>query len=94
MNLTDEQLNAFRKLWFIYGNDGGKCTMLNHKLVQGFYQYHEDRREAYREAEKNMTERFGKDSPRLKDLPTEECFQVCGLVLDGKIAKALEIAKE
>jgi len=41
-----------------------------------------------------MTERFGKDSPRLKDLPTEECFQVCGLVLDGKIAKALEIAKE
>lgn len=93
MNLSSEQIEAFRKLWFIYGNHGKKCTSLNHKLIQGFFEYQEDRRKDYRQAEINIIERFGKNNPRLKDLVTEECFRACDLVLNGKIDEAIKLAK-
>lgn len=37
MELNDNQIQAFKKICFIYGNNGNKCTFLNHKLAQGFF---------------------------------------------------------
>jgi hypothetical protein len=93
IQLTKEQVNAFEKLWFIYGNGGIKSTLLNHKLVQGFYQYREDRRKLYENAGDNMRERgFSEDKIDRDDL-TNECVKVCSLVLDGKISEAMNISK-
>lgn len=92
MNLSEEQLKAFEKLWFIYGNDGRKCTFLNHKLVQGFYEHHEDRRKPYLEGHTNMVERHGKEYAD-KHAVTQECIDVCTLVLENKIDEALQKAK-
>lgn len=47
IQLTESQRKRFERLWFIYGNGGKHHTMGNHKLIQGFYQYGEDRRMAY-----------------------------------------------
>lgn len=93
--LTEKQLTAFKNLWFIYGNHGKKSTLFNHKLVQGFYEAQEDRRDAYNidKLKANIIEKYGETSIMLKDLPTEECFKVCELVLDNKIDEVLKIAK-
>jgi hypothetical protein len=80
--LTESQLKRFEKLWWIYGNDGKKCTLFNHKLVQGFYQYKENRIEAYRQGNKNMAERFGKAYAE-KNGVTEECIEACLDVLNN-----------
>ncbi len=80
-------------LWFIYGNDGRKCTMLNHKLIQGFYEYRENRIDTYKQAFHNVKERYGSQSKQMKELVTDECFKVCELVLLNKLHEALEIAK-
>ncbi|MCK5614194.1 hypothetical protein KAR91_70670 [Candidatus Pacearchaeota archaeon] len=92
-DMTKEQIKCFETLWFIYGNDGSKCTMLNHKLIQGFYEYSENRIDAYRQAFHNVKERYGSNSPQMDQLVTDECFEVCELVLQNKFTKALEIAK-
>lgn len=47
IKLTESQKERFGKIWFVYGNGGSKHTMGNHKLIQGFYQYGEDRRSVY-----------------------------------------------
>ena len=96
MELTEEQKEIFKKAWlYVYGNGGHKSTMLNHKLLQGFAQYEEDRREPYRKAESNMRERYTESEfDRLKNqLPTQECFQFCDLVLEGKFDEAKKLAK-
>ena len=93
MELTKEQLACFETLWFIYGNDGPKCTMLNHKLIQGFYEYKENRIDAYKQAFHNVKERYGSNSSQMDQLATSECFEVCELVLQNKYIKALKIAK-
>ncbi len=84
MILTKEQLKCFSDLWFIYGNDGPKCTMLNHKLIQGFYEYGEDRRDIYKYADSRINENHNL---------TVECLKVVNLVLDSDFKKALKIAK-
>lgn len=80
MELTEKQLEAFRKLWFVYGNHGKKCTPGNHSLVQGFYQYHEDRRDFYLEGKKNMAERFGQEYADKNGI-TDECLNAVNEVL-------------
>lgn len=92
MELTNEQQKAFEKLWFIYGNDGKKCTPLNHTLIQGFVEYNEDRREFCKDGYKNMIERYGKKEAKAR-AATDECFEICALILDGKIEEAFNIAK-
>lgn len=81
-SLTENQKERFKKLWWIYGNDGPKCTLLNHKLVQGFYEYNENRIDAYRDGNKNMAERFGKEYA-LKNGVTEECISACEEILNN-----------
>lgn len=92
MNLSEEQKKAFEKMWFIYGNDGKKCTHLNHKLIQGFIEHNEDRREAYSEGYNNMVERFGIEYAN-RHAATKECFEICDLILSNKISEAIELAK-
>lgn len=82
LNLTEKQVAAFYKLWWIYGNDGKKCTLFNHKLVQGFYEHRENRIEAYREGNKNMIERRGKEYAE-KNGVTEECIKACEDILNN-----------
>lgn len=93
MDLTLGQKDLFESAWFVYGNGGRKSTLLNHKLIQGFVQYGEDRREAYSHAEENMKERYTPEEfERVKNqLPTEECFKFCDLVLEGNLLKAQEL---
>ena len=81
LTLTESQVDRFRKLWFVYGNDGKKCTLFNHKLVQGFYESRENRIEAYRQGNKNMVERWGKEYAE-KNGVTEECISACLEVLN------------
>ncbi len=82
ITLTESQIERFRKLWFIYGNHGKKCTLLNHKLVQGFYQYRENRIEAYRDGNKNIENKFGKEYAE-KNGVTEECIAACEEILQN-----------
>ncbi len=93
MKLTEEQLEAFRKLWFIYGNGGKKSTLFNHKLVQGFFEYQENRIEAYEGGKERLIERWGESSPYVKEAVTQECIDACNLVLENKITEAIELAK-
>ena len=85
MSLTKEQKKCFEHIWFIYGNNGRKCTMLNHKLIQGFIEYNEDRRDDYKYAKS----RLEGDGYNL----TMECWNVVNLILDSQFDKALQIAK-
>lgn len=78
--LTESQLEKFKKLWWIYGNDGPKSTLFNHKLVQGFYQYKENRIEAYRAGNKNMEENISKAYAERNGV-TEECIKACEEIL-------------
>jgi hypothetical protein len=48
MNISPEQKKALEHLWFIFGNYGPKCTMGNHKFIQGILERGEDDREFYR----------------------------------------------
>ena len=54
ITLSESQKKRLEKLWFIYGNGGKYHTMGNHKLIQGFYQYNEDRREIYTNPENHV----------------------------------------
>ena len=85
MNLTKEQKECLENIWFIYGNDGPKCTMLNHKLIQGFIEHNEDRREDYKYAKS----RLAGEGYNL----TMECWDVVNLILDSQCDKAIKIAK-
>lgn len=81
LNLSETQLKMFEKTWWIYGNDGPKCTFLNHKLVQGFYQYQENRIDAYLQGNKNMRKTFGKEYSE-KHGVTKECIEECKKILN------------
>jgi len=82
--LTEKQIKEFGRIWFIFGNDGKKCTLFNHKLVQGFYQYRENRINDYRHGKKNMIENpsLGKEYAE-KNGVTEECIAACELILSN-----------
>ena len=82
--LSKKQLECFETIWFIYGNDGPKCTLLNHKLIQGFYEYGEDRRQIYSYAHSRINEAHNL---------TMECLEVVNLVLNSDLKKAINIAK-
>ena len=92
MELNDEQKQALEKIWFIDGNGGRKSTMQNHKLIQGFIQYGEDRRDFYIQGNKNLEERFNKEYVNKHGL-TDECLLVVNLILDNKIDRGLEKAQ-
>jgi hypothetical protein len=79
--LNEDQLKRFEKLWFIYGNSGKKSTLFNHKLVQGFYESHENRIDIYRDGNKNLEEKYGNDYV-LKNGVTEECIAACLEILN------------
>lgn len=80
--LTESQKERFKKLWFIFGNNGKKCTLFNHKLVQGFYEYGENRIEAYRQGNENMAEKYDAEYV-FKNGVTEECIAACQEILDN-----------
>lgn len=80
--LTESQRERFIKLWWIYGNSGSKCTLLNHKLVQGFIEYNENRIKAYIQGNKNMTKKYGKGYS-LKNGVTKECIAACQEILNN-----------
>lgn len=82
LELTESQIKRFEKLWFIYGNHGKKSTHLNHKLVQGFYQYRENRIEVYRDGNKNYTDKYGEDYTKEHGV-TEECIAACEEILNN-----------
>lgn len=81
LSLTQSQLDRFKKLWFIYGNNGPKCTLFNHKLVQGFLEYQENRIEVYLQGNINMTENLGIEYAT-KNGVTEECVMACREILN------------
>ena len=83
LELTQKQKYDFERIWFIYGNSGPKSTTMNHKLVQGFYQYNENRIEAYKQGMINLVERFGEDYAK-KNGMTDECVAECEKILNDK----------
>lgn len=82
INLTEKQKKEFERIWFIFGNGGKKCTLFNHKLVQGFYEYNENRIEAYRDGNKNITEQYGEEYAKNNGV-TEECISACEEILNN-----------
>jgi len=83
LNLTEEQKKAFNALWSIYGNGGAKCTLFNHKLVQGFVEWQENRIDAYKEGRKNFIERFGEEKAKEINV-TDECIDECLKILNNE----------
>lgn len=58
ITLTHDQRVSLNKLWWIFGNNGKKSTLFNHKLIQGFLESGEDRRNDYADTNKNIEERW------------------------------------
>ena len=83
MDITEEQMAKFHKLWFVYGNNGKKSTLFNHKLIQGFVEYNEDRREDYANVNKNLEEKFGKIYADKNGI-TQECLDAIKELLENK----------
>ena len=46
-NLSEEQRHALEDLWFLWGNNGKKHTMANHKFIQRILESNEDHRDFY-----------------------------------------------
>lgn len=86
IKLTEEQENAFKTIWFIYGNGGRKHTMGNHKMIQGFLEHREDNRNFY--IASNAQEKSE------EWCVSEECRAVVSLILCGYIETALRISKK
>lgn len=82
IELTEDQREELEKLWWVYGNSGKKCTLQNHKLIQGFLHYGEDRREVYIQGNENMRERFGDEYVEKHGL-TQECLDKVNEIIDG-----------
>ena len=82
LQLTESQLKRFEKLWFVYGNSGSKSTLFNHKLVQGFLEYKENRIKVYVDGRKIMIKKYGKEEA-LKMAVTDECVSACVDVLNN-----------
>ena len=81
ITLTEEQRKALNKLWWIYGNSGKKCTLFNHKLIQGFVEAGEDRRNDYANTNKNIEEKYGKEYA-IKNGITDECLEAVKTALN------------
>ncbi len=45
--LTEEQRYKLENLWFIYGNNGKRHTLSNHKFIQNILKNGEDARNFY-----------------------------------------------
>jgi len=69
MKLTKKQQRKLQKLWFEYGNNGRKSTMFNHKYIQGFLEYGEDRKEPYLDGIEELKKKGFE-----KDAITQECI--------------------
>jgi len=95
LELSSEQINAFKELWFIYGNNGKKHTLFNHKGIQGFLEVKENRLEVYSENRKNtMRDDFKNIQRQIENYwITDECILVCNYVLESNFERAFEIAK-
>lgn len=91
IELTKEQRKVLDRIWGIYGNNGRKCTLQNHKLIQGFLHYNEDRRAAYIEGNKNMKERYDEDFYERHKL-TNECLKCVNFILDNEFERAINLA--
>lgn len=48
ITLSTQKRKSLEKLWFLYGNGGGKHTHGNHKFIQCILEHGEDLREFYR----------------------------------------------
>lgn len=81
--LTHEQKSELKRLWFIYGNEGEKSTLFNHKLIQGFVEHSEDRREDYADVNKNLIERYTGTHLNYKDfMITQDCLDAVSKIID------------
>jgi hypothetical protein len=54
--LTEDQIEKLNNLWFIYGNNGKKFSMKDHKFIQGFIEHKEDLRNFYKPSLECMAE--------------------------------------
>lgn len=81
--LSEKQMEALKKLWFLYGNRGKKETLFNHKYIQGFIEAKEDRKDPYWEGRTEL-ERKGRVSMSL----TQECIdEVEKIVYNWNVTK-------
>lgn len=69
INPTKEQIKKLKDLWFVYGNGGPKSTLFNHKYIEGFIEFNEDRKQFYLDGYQNLVD-MGWD----KEALTEECI--------------------
>jgi len=53
--ITEVQKKKLRQLWFIFGNNGSKCILGNHKFIQGILERNEDNREFYQQGKAVLT---------------------------------------
>jgi hypothetical protein len=81
IELTGKQRKSLNKLWWIYGNDGTKSTLWNHKLIQGFIEYNEDRRDDYMNVNLRLRKKYGR-SGELLDGITDECLNDISKIID------------
>jgi hypothetical protein len=80
VTINEAQKRALERLWFIYGNRGSKHTDLNHKYIQGFVQYNEDREEALLSADFSAYLATGRNIDKIK--LTQECIDAVKAALE------------
>jgi len=82
VTITDDQRAKLERLWFVFGNSGKKSTLFNHKLIQGFIESGEDRREDYKDVNINLTGKYGIEYA-LKNGITDECLEAVKNIIDN-----------
>lgn len=80
IKLTDNQERKLKALWFVYGNDGPKSTLFNHKLIQGFVERYEDRRKDYEQVNDNLKDKWGEKYAKQNGI-TDECLEEVNKIL-------------
>jgi hypothetical protein len=86
---SKDQLNAFGRLWFVFGNNGDMHTDSNHIVMKGFYKHGVDTRGFYVDRKRDMLDDEG-EAAAIKKGISDRCYDTCQLVLDGDIKEALE----
>lgn len=69
VNLSTKQIEELNKLWFMFGNNGKKSTLFNHKYIQGFLERSEDRKIPYVEGREIL-----KSKGKLEAAITDDCI--------------------
>lgn len=89
INYSKMQMMAFEKAMQIYGEkDGRKFTEDNRVLLIGHINKGINRKGMLKDRKITIKKKYGVNSPKYWDTVSDQCIDVCQLILDGDTEKA------